>query len=87
MTPAAPHGRLERHLAVRALTTTWRRNRMAAGPEAIALVTLAFALRSGAAVYFFRAVTTNIRSISSRGASYSMRLLTPQTPRSPHLKR
>src|SRR5262245_38172966 len=35
--------------------------------------------------YFFRAVTTNMRSISSRGASYSMRLLMPHTPRSPHL--
>ena len=39
----------------------------------------------GATLYFFRAVTTNIRSISSRGASYSMRLLMPHTPRSPHL--
>src|SRR4029077_4974748 len=35
--------------------------------------------------YFFRGVTTNIRSISSRGASYSIRLLMPHTPRRPHL--
>ena len=51
----------------------------------LALLRQAFADWPEDGGYFFRAVTTNMRSISSRGASYSMRLLMPQTPRSPHL--
>jgi hypothetical protein len=35
--------------------------------------------------YFFRGVTRNIRSTSSGGAEYSMRLEMPHTPRRPHL--
>ena len=40
---------------------------------------------SGAAIS--SSASTNIRSISSRGASYSTRLEMPQTPRRPHLNR
>ena len=37
--------------------------------------------------YFFRGVARNMRSTSSAGAWYSMRLEMPHTPRRPHLYR
>ena len=64
------------------------RRRLFTATAIVSTLGLVIDLQSSArceAGYFLRAVTTNIRSISSRGASYSIRLLMPQTPRSPHL--